>query len=107
MCFVQLEPLAEYRIVWHYDRPPGLVFKASEKVLRFKAILTDIPFNSPMYNELQTFVNGLHSITLPAHRRIDPAMARIRISKRTGRLSIAMSIVKDLEYGTRKLIHVR
>ena len=96
---------AKYTIVWHYDCRFELVFKAAERTLTLRRGLTSIRSSSPMYRELQSFVEDLHSPERPAHRRIDPVRTRLHLSNRAGDVSIKINLGKDLEYGTRKFIH--
>jgi len=50
---------AKYGIVWHYDRALQLILSVPKRTLRFDPLLTDIPFRSPMYTELDKIRRAL------------------------------------------------
>ena len=53
--------------------------------------------------------NSWHPATpknYPAHRRVDPAKARLRCSNRSGNIAVSITAANgDYEYAARKLIH--
>lgn len=60
-----------------------------------------------MYREFKEFVASRHSETLPEHRRVDPAKARVKCGNRGSNISLTLTVEDgDFEYGVRKLIHV-
>jgi hypothetical protein len=97
---------AAYRMVWHHDRRFDLLVDVARKTLRFPAVLPGIPRDSTIYRDLKAFLASRHSTELPAHRRIDPAKARLSSGNRSGTVSVTLTVKDgDFEYGARKLIN--
>jgi hypothetical protein len=96
---------AAYKLLWHRDRLFDLILDETRRTLRFPLVLPDVP--PDMYRELRRFVEARQTDEYPAHRRIDPARARIRCSNRAGQVAIAIETLDgDYAYAVRKLIHL-
>lgn len=58
-----------------------------------------------MDRELRQFVRDRQAAERPEHRRIDPAKAAVRCSKRAGNIGLTVTALDgDLPYAVRKLI---
>ena len=66
---------ATFRIAWHRGRVFELAFDSNSGTLRLPEVLTGVPRDSTMYQDLKTFISGRRSEQLPDHRRIDSQRA--------------------------------
>ncbi|MBI3678805.1 MAG: hypothetical protein HY235_00115 [Acidobacteria bacterium] len=97
---------AVFKMTWHKDRSFELIVDAKRNTLRIPVVLPEVPSNSAMYRELEQFLESRESPTLPEHRRIHTAKARIRAANRGGNVSVTLTVQDgDFEYGARKLIN--
>lgn len=96
-----------FKMTWHRDRLFELVMDTERGTLRFPALLPDVPPRSPMNGEFRQFLAARQAAGLPAHRRIDPAKARLESANRGGSVSLTMTALDlDWDYATKKLIHL-
>ncbi len=99
--------VATFKIVWHHNRVFLLTFDVAKGELRFRDVLENVPASSPMYRELKEFVRSRHAADLPEHRRIESDKAQAQAFNRRGNVSLALAVKDgDLEYGTRKFVHL-
>jgi hypothetical protein len=98
---------ARFQIAWHRGRVFELEFDARSGTFRLPALLTDIPTDSTMYEELKDFIRSRQSDDLPDHRRLDRRRIQIRTYNRGGDVLLALKIKDgDCEYAVRKLVHL-
>jgi hypothetical protein len=96
-----------YKMIWHHDRPFELSLDVPKKILCFPEVLPGVPARSPMYGELQAFINERRSDQLPEHRRVNPAKARLALGNKRGVVSVTVTVKDgDFDYATRKIIHI-
>ena len=94
-------------MLWHRDRFFDLILDVRAKTLRMPVVLPEVPAKSSMYREFQEFVKSRQSADLPAHRRIDPQKAGIRVSNRSGNVGLTFTVRDgNFAYAARKLIHL-
>ena len=98
---------ASFQIAWHRGRVFELVFDARAGTLRLPDLLTDIPAESSMYEDLKAFIRSRQSDELPDHRRLDARKTQIRTYNRSGNILLVMKVKDgDSEYAVRKLVHL-
>jgi hypothetical protein len=96
-----------FQIAWHRGRVFQLVFDADAGILRLPELLTGIPADSTMYEELKAFIRSRQSDDLPDHRRLDTHRVHIRTYNRRGNVSLVLKVKDDdSEYAVRKLVHL-
>jgi hypothetical protein len=98
---------AIFRIAWHRGRVFELAFDTSKGTLRLPQVLTGVPADSTMYQDLKAFIKARQSADLPGHRRIDIRRAQVRTYNRDGNISLVLTVIDgDVAYGVQKLIHL-
>lgn len=98
---------ASFQIAWHRGRVFALTFDARSGTLRLPELLTGMPADSTMYEELKAFIRSRQAGDLPDHRRLDPRRVQIRTYNRGGdALLVVKSLDGDCEYAARKLVHL-
>jgi hypothetical protein len=98
---------ANFQIAWHRGRVFELAFDADAGALRLPELLTGIPADSPMYEELKGFIRSRRSNDLPDHRRLDTRKIQIRTYNRGGNVFLVLKAKDgDSEYAARKLVHL-
>jgi hypothetical protein len=96
-----------FTMVWHHGLPFRFVLDTSARTVSFPALLPGVPARSSMAQELKAFLDQFQTSDVPAHRRIDPARARLRIAIRDGNVSVALAVRNgQFEYATRRLVHL-
>ena len=96
-----------FQMVWHHGRLFRFVLDTTGDVVSFPTLLPQVPAGSPMQKELKAFLRPFETEEVPLHRRIDPAKARLRITRRTGGLSLGLAVKNgEFEYCTRRLVHL-
>jgi hypothetical protein len=96
-----------FQITWHRDRVFELTFDADAGALRVPQLLTGIPRDSTMYEELRAFIRSRQSDDLPDHRRLDAHKIHIRTYHRGGSVTLVLKTKDgDSEYAVRKLVHL-
>jgi len=98
---------ASFQIAWHRGRVFELAFDARAGTLRLPELLTGIPADSTMYEDLQAFIRSRQSDDLPDHRRLDARKIQIRTYNRGGNVLLVLKVKDaDSEYAVRKLVHL-
>jgi hypothetical protein len=98
---------ASFRIAWHRGRVFELAFDARAGTLRLPELLTGIPAESSMYEDLKAFIRSRQSDELPDHRRVDARKTQVRTYNRDGNILLVMKVKDgDSEYAVRKLVHL-
>ncbi len=98
---------ASFQIAWHLGRVFELAFDARAGTLRLPELLTRIPADSTMYEDLKVFIKSRQADDLPEHRRVDNRRVQIRTYNRGGNISLVLKVLDgDAEYGVRKLVHL-
>ena len=96
-----------FQMVWHHGRLFRFVLDTTGDLVSFPTLLPEVPARSPMQRELKAFLRAFETNEVPLHRRIDPAKARLRITRRAGGLSVALAVKSgEFEYCTRRLVHL-
>ena len=98
---------ATFRIAWHRGRVFELAFDSNSGTLRLPEVLTGVPPDSTMYQDLKTFISGRRFEQLPDHRRIDSQRAQVRTYNRDGNVLLVLTMKNDdLAYGVQKFVHL-
>jgi hypothetical protein len=98
---------ANFLIAWHRGRVFELAFDARAGALRLGELLTGIPADSMMYEDLKAFIRSRQSDDLPNHRRLDARKIQIRTYNRRGNILLVLKVKDgDSEYAVRKLVHL-
>ncbi len=100
-------PKASFQIAWHRGRVFELTYDARADTLRLADLLTGVPADSSMYEELKAFIRARQADELPDHRRLDVRKVQIRTYNRGGNLLLVLKAKDgDREYAVRKLVHL-
>jgi hypothetical protein len=98
---------ASFQVAWHRGRVFELTFDAHAGALRLSDLLTDIPSDTTMYQDLKAFIRSRQSDDLPDHRRLDARRIQIRMYNRGGNILLVLKAKDgDSEYAVRKLVHL-
>jgi hypothetical protein len=98
---------ASFQIAWHRGRVFELAFDARAGTFRLPDLLTGIPGESSMYEDLKVFIRSRQSDELPDHRRLDARKTQVRTYNRSGNVLLVMKVKDgDSEYAVRKLVHL-
>ena len=98
---------ANFLIAWHRGRVFQLAFDAHAGTLSLRELLTGIPADSTMYEDLKAFIRSRQSENLPGHRRLDARKIQIRTYNRSGNIFLVVKVKDgDSEYAVRKLVHL-
>ncbi len=98
---------ASFQIVWHRGRVFELAFDARAGTLRVLNLLTGIPAESSMHEDLKAFIRSRQSDALPDHRRLDARKTQVRTYNRSGNILLVIKVMDgDSEYAVRKLVHL-
>ncbi|HYZ62062.1 MAG TPA: hypothetical protein VE650_06365 [Acetobacteraceae bacterium] len=97
---------AQFR--WMLPRPMKLVADPARGRLSCPDLLPGIKARSPLHLAIETFLLEREDATLPEHRRVDPARARVRCTQRAGRISVALEPQDSAEwaYAAGKLVNL-
>ena len=96
-----------FQMVWHHGRLFRFALDTTGGLVSFPTLLPEVPPRSPMQRDLKAFLRSFETNEVPPHRRIDPAKARLRITRRAGGLSVALAVKNgEFEYCTRRLVHL-
>ncbi len=97
----------KFQIAWHRGRVFELTFDPHAATLRLPELLTAVPADSTMYEDLKAFIKSRQAADLPEHRRLDGRKLQIRTYNRNGNILLVVKIKEgDCEYAVRKLIHL-
>ena len=100
-------PKASFQIAWHRGRVFELTYDARADTLRLADLLTDVPADSSMYEDLKAFIRARQADELPDHRRLDVRKVQIRTYNRGGNILLVLKVKDgDREYAVRKLVHL-
>jgi hypothetical protein len=98
---------AHFQFAWHRGRVFELEFDVPKSTLRLPELLTDVPADLALDEDLKVFIRSRQSDELPDHRRLDPRKVGIRTYNRDGSILLVLKIKDgDGEYAVRKLIHL-
>jgi hypothetical protein len=98
---------ANFLIAWHRGRVFEVTFDPLAGALRLRQLLTGIPSDSTMYEDLKAFIRSRQSDDLPDHRRVDARKIQIRTYNRRGKILLVLKAKDgDSEYAVRKLVHL-
>ncbi len=98
---------ASFQFAWHRGRVFELAFNARAGTLRLPELLTSIPAESSMYEDLKAFIRSRQSDELPDHRRLDARKTQVRTYNRSGNILLVLKVKDgDGEYAVRKLVHL-
>lgn len=93
------------KAVWFRNRTYTFAVDTRKGTIACPALLPNV--DAALYAKLKAFLKSRQSEEMPAHRRIDPARAKITSSNRGGNVAIALrGIDSDLEYAVRKFVHL-
>ena len=81
-----------FQMVWHHGRLFRFALDTTGGLVSFPTLLPEVPPRSPMQRDLKAFLRSFETDEVPPHRRIDPAKARLRITRRAGGLSVALAV---------------
>jgi hypothetical protein len=98
---------AEYNFGWLYGQPFTLLVEPKHARLSLPDLLPNVLRDSMMHKELKTFLKDRAGADVPAHRRVDPALATAALRLRGGLLSLELRLTSgDYGYGASKLINL-
>jgi hypothetical protein len=98
---------AEYNFGWLYGQPFTLLAEPKHAHLSLPDLLPNVARDSMMHKELKAFVKGRAGADVPAHRRVDPALATAALRLRDGILSLELTLTGgDYAYGAGKMINL-
>jgi len=98
---------ATFQIVWHRGRVFELTFDARAGTLRLPQLLTGIPADSTIYDDLKAFIRSKQTDDVPDHRRLDTRRIQIRTYNRGGNILLVLkSKDDDIQYAVRKLVNL-
>jgi hypothetical protein len=98
---------ASFTIAWHRGRVFELEFDARAGTLRLPELLTGVPAEPSMHEDLKAFIRSRQSDELPDHRRLDARKTQVRTYNRSGNILLVMKVKDgDSEYAVRKLVHL-
>jgi hypothetical protein len=96
-----------FTILWHHGRTFRFVLDVRGSAVSFPALLPGVPARSAMAKELKAFLTRFQTDAVPAHRRVDPARARLEVGIRGGSVSLGLAVRRgEFEYAARRLVHL-
>lgn len=96
-----------FNVLWHHGRVFRLVVDTTAQTISFPALLPDVPAGSPMLKELKAYLHQFETTEVPIHRRIDPANARLQVTKRAGNVALTLVVKRrQYEYCARRLVNL-
>jgi hypothetical protein len=98
---------ARFQFAWHRGRVFELTYDARADTLRLPDLLTDVPADLSMDQDLKAFIRARQADELPDHRRLDVRKLQIRTYNRSGNILLVLKVLDgDREYAVRKLVHL-
>jgi hypothetical protein len=98
---------AEYNFGWLYGQPFTLLVEPKHARLSLPDLLPNVVRESMMHKELKAFLKERAGSDVPAHRRVDPALATVALRLRDGLLSLELKLAGgDYAYGAGKIINL-
>ncbi len=96
----------EFRFTWLLERRFHLIFDPAAAALTFKDVLPEVPAKSRVEDAVGAMIEGRTAKKLPAHRRVDPAKATVRLQNRKGSISLTMTVKRSqYAYAVPKLLN--
>jgi len=96
---------ARYRIRWFYDQAIDVTFDRKRRVIALVDLLPSVDIEPSLTKNLRAFLKAFAD--MPEHRRVDEARAELTLRRKANALSLSVrSLDGDLDYATRKLIHI-
>ena len=96
-----------FRFSWLGTRPVTLVYAPTTGTFVFRNLLPHVTARSSLHLDLQAFVAGRASPSLPAHRRVDRRRARIRCVLSRGAVSLELVATRNHhEYGVTRVVNL-
>ncbi len=96
-----------FAFVWLHHRRFVLEFNANTGKLRLRGCLPRLEPKSRMTKGVRTFLEGRSERSLPAHRRVDPGRAELRLAIAKGDGTLEMTVHRNqYKYAVGKLINV-
>ncbi len=97
--------VAAFKLKWFRDRVFDLIADTNKRTIVIPVVLPRVP--DSIYADFKAFVQSHHSASLPDHRRIEKAKARLRCANCRGNVSLALAVRDhDYDYSLRRLIHL-
>ncbi len=94
-----------FQFLYLGQNPMTLLYAGKEGALTLKDMLPEV--SADMFSNLKAFLQELFDPGLPEHRRINPALAKVRFVKRRGNVSVVFEVKnKKYKYGVNKLINL-
>jgi hypothetical protein len=95
----------QFKMLWHRGRNFELIAHPKAGILRFPAVLPEIPPRSSMYREFKEWVAARQSDSPPDHRRVDPKKCGLLCTNQKGNAGVTLKCLDgDWDYATAKLI---
>jgi hypothetical protein len=96
---------AIFAFSWLEDAPFTIVMDDKRDALIMKDVLPNVPAQSDLYTDLKSFVSARSDATLPAHRRVDPKRAEVRLFNRAGAVTVELKVKHNqYAYGVGRLL---
>jgi hypothetical protein len=98
---------ADFTVRWHYRRVFSILLDEAKVSLTLTGLLPQVSAAPNLRRELAAYLRHCAAPERPAHRRIDPAKARVICYVRNDSLSLRVAVQDgDYEYATRRLVHL-
>lgn len=96
-----------YRIVWFRDQEMRLEIDQRRRQVSLTNVLPTIVPRSRLDRQLREWLRQREAAELPAHRRVDPALFRLKFGQRDARMVLSLTGTEaDLLPATRKLMQL-
>ena len=97
--------VARYRIRWFYDQAIDVTFDRKRQVISLVDLLPSVDVEPALAKNLRIFLKRFAD--MPEHRRVDETRAELTLRRKANALTLSIrSLDSDLDYATRKLIHI-
>ncbi len=94
-----------FAFTWIEDTQFDLVVDRDRDTLVLKDVLPNVPAKSDLYADLKSFMSARSDKSLPAHRRVDPGRAEVRMVNRRGAITVELTVKRNqFTYGVGKLL---
>jgi hypothetical protein len=92
-------------VVWFRNRSYDFVVDTRKGSISCPIVLPQV--GADLYAKLKAFLKSRQTDEVPAHRRIDPAKAKVTSTNRAGNVSVTLTIKDaDDEYAVRKFVNL-
>ena len=96
---------ATFKVVWFRNRTYEFVVDTKTNAITCPVVLPQV--DADLFAKLKTFLKSRQSEEVPAHRRIDPAKAKITSSNKAGNVSVTLTTKDaDAEYLVRRFVNL-